>query len=79
MSRLTISLNDEIHLALKEAAVHQRRSIASLIEESLIFRGIKSPKTARNLVQQVRERSELSADTAMDIALAEVSTVRNNN
>ena len=42
MSRLTITLNDTIHQALKEAALHQRRPIGKIIEESLILRGIKT-------------------------------------
>jgi predicted transcriptional regulator len=40
MSRLTITLDDDLHRALKETAVRQGRSIASIIEESLRLRGI---------------------------------------
>ena len=35
MPRLTISLADRTHRALKEAAARQNRSMASIIEESL--------------------------------------------
>ena len=35
MSRLTISISDDMHRALKEAAVRQGRSIGSIIEEGL--------------------------------------------
>jgi len=41
MTRLTITLSDERHWALKEAALNRRKSIASLIEESPDFYGIK--------------------------------------
>ncbi len=41
MVRLTISLADRTHRALKEAAVRENRSMASIIEESLTLRGIQ--------------------------------------
>ena len=41
MGRLTISLDDEMHFALKETATRQGRSIGSIIEEGLRLRGIK--------------------------------------
>ena len=42
MTRLTITLSDERHWALKEAALNRRKSIASLIEESPDFYGLTS-------------------------------------
>ena len=39
MARLTISLADRTHRALREAAARQNRSMASIIEESLELRG----------------------------------------
>jgi uncharacterized ferritin-like protein (DUF455 family) len=39
VSRITISLGDEIYSVLKEMAARRRRSIASIIEESPRLRG----------------------------------------
>lgn len=41
MSRLTISLADRTHRALKETAARQNRSRGSIIEERLELRGIR--------------------------------------
>ena len=40
MARLTITLDDHLHQALKEAAARQGRTIGTIIEESLQLRGI---------------------------------------
>ena len=50
MTRLTITLADRTHRALKEAAVRQGRSMAAIIEESLEMRGIRPLDTAREIV-----------------------------
>ena len=50
MSRITITLDDDLHRALKETAARQGRSIGKIIEESLRLRGIKSVDDARRLV-----------------------------
>ncbi|MCF8061920.1 MAG: antitoxin VapB family protein [Deltaproteobacteria bacterium] len=50
MGRLTITLDDDVHRALKETAARQRRSIGRIIEESLELRGIRSEESARRLV-----------------------------
>ncbi len=78
MARLTISLSDEIHLALKETALRQNRSIGKLIEESLLFRGLKNIKTSQQLVSGARKRSVLSEDDAMSLALSEVRESRSS-
>ena len=39
MSRLSITLDDDLHRALKEIAARQGRSSASIIEERLRLRG----------------------------------------
>ncbi|WP_242475268.1 hypothetical protein [Thiohalocapsa halophila] len=54
MSRLTITLKAALHRALKETAARQKRSIASIIEESLRLRGIRDQASARSLVAQAR-------------------------
>ncbi len=56
MGRLTISLSDERHLALKEAAARQHKSIREIIENSLDYYGIKTKKSARDYVAMARRR-----------------------
>ena len=53
MARLTITLSDERHRALREAAVQRGKTIGQLIEESLQFYGIKSARSADELVAMV--------------------------
>ena len=78
MSRLTISLDDAMHQALKEAAARQGRSIGKIIEEGLILRGIKPVSTARDLVAKARLRSTIADEDAMNLAVDEVCAERKN-
>ena len=77
MPRLTITLSDDRHRALKEAAVRRRKSIAALIEESLEFYGIKSTATAAELVARSRARAALDEADALLLASEETQAVRN--
>lgn len=76
MSRLTITLDDDLHRALKETAARQGRSIASIIEESLRLRGIRDQASARTLVDQARQRAGLDTDRALDVAVEETRATR---
>jgi plasmid stability protein len=76
MSRLTITLDDSLHQALKEAAARQGRSIGKIIEEGLLLRGIKPMESARQLVAQARGKAGCSDDEAMQLAVEETRTVR---
>ncbi len=76
MHRLTISLSDERHRALKEAALKRRKSIAALIEESLDFYGIKTQEDAAVLVAKARNRAGLSQEKAVDVAVEETRAAR---
>ncbi|HUM02596.1 MAG TPA: CopG family transcriptional regulator [Thermoanaerobaculia bacterium] len=76
MARLTITLSDERHAALKEAAARRRRTIGLLIEESLEAYGIKTRRSAEKLVAAARRRSSLSEEQAMRLALRETRAVR---
>jgi predicted transcriptional regulator len=76
MSRLTITLDDNLHRALKETAVRQGRSIASIIEESLRLRGIRDQAGARDLVNQARERANLGEAEALELAAEETRSAR---
>lgn len=76
MSRLTVTLNDDLHRALKEIAARQGRSIASIIEESLRLRGIQDQASARVLVAQARKRAQLDPDAALELAVEETRAAR---
>jgi hypothetical protein len=76
MSRLTITLSDARHKALKEAAAQRGKTIGQLLEESLDFYGIKAREDARELVARARARNQLSEDQALAIADEEVRAVR---
>lgn len=76
MSRLTITLEDSLYQALKETAARQNRSIAKIVEESLMLRGIKPLDSARQLVAQARQRSSLSEQEALALATEETRAVR---
>jgi predicted transcriptional regulator len=76
MSRLTITLDDELHHALKETAARQGRSITSIIEESLRLRGIQGRASAQALVAQTRKRAQCDAEKALELAVAETQAAR---
>jgi predicted transcriptional regulator len=73
---MTITLSDDIHQALKEASIRQHRPIATIIEESLRFRGIKTQAHARDLVQTARARGDLNEENALSLAVEETRNVR---
>jgi hypothetical protein len=76
MARLTITLSDERHRALREAAVQRGKTIGQLIEESLELYGIKSERSAAALVAKARARSGLSEREALRLAVAETRAAR---
>jgi hypothetical protein len=76
MSRLTITLPDDLHRALKETAARRKVSIGELIAESLSFYGIKSTESARSLVARARRKAQLAEDDALRLAQREVRVVR---
>jgi hypothetical protein len=76
MGRLTITLSDERHMALKEAAARRQRTIGLLIEESLEAYGIKTRQSAGKLVAAARRRSTMTEAAAMRLALRETRAAR---
>ncbi len=76
MTRLTITVADQTHRALKEAAARQGRSMAAIIEESLEMRGIRPYESARELVLKARANSGLDSDRAMALAVEETGRHR---
>lgn len=76
MARLTITLDDTLHQALKEAAARQGRTIGTIIEESLELRGIKPMSSARELVARSKRVSNLTEAEAIELAVAETHAQR---
>lgn len=76
MARLTISLPDDLHRALKEAAARRERTIGDLVAESLAFYGIKSGESAREIIDRARERAGLPEDEALRISVEETRRLR---
>jgi hypothetical protein len=76
MPRITITLSNERYQALKEAATKRRKSLVTVIDESLDFYGIKSEQTAADLVAKARRNAGLGADEAMALAVEETQAER---
>jgi hypothetical protein len=76
MSRLTITLTDARHAALKQAAAQRNKTIGELVEESLEFYGIRTSSEALALVQRARERAALSESAAMALVVKETRLAR---
>ena len=76
MGRLTITLANDTHRALKEAAARQNRSMAAIIEERLELRGIQPYDTVRQIVAKARAHSGLDSGQAMTLALDETGQYR---
>lgn len=76
MARLTITLSDARHRALREAALRRGKTIGELIEESLEFYGIKSARAAEELVAKARARAGLTESEALRIAVRETRAAR---
>lgn len=76
MSRLTITLDDDLHRALKETAARQGRSIGKIIEESLILRGIKHMESAETIVARARENARCNEKDAIRLAVEETRAHR---
>lgn len=71
MTRLTITLDDALHQALREAAARQGRSIGKIIEEGLLLRGIKPMTSARDLVARARQQAGMDEADAIALAVEE--------
>lgn len=76
MARITITLSEEKHRAIKEAAARQGKTIGEIIDESLDFYGIKSVKSAAALVAKARQKACLTEDEARKLAVEETRAER---
>jgi len=78
MARLTITISDEVHQALKQAALRQGKSMGRIIEESLEEMGIETDESAAAVVARARELSAMSEDEAIELATRETKLQRNS-
>jgi hypothetical protein len=78
MARLTITLPEDRHRALKETAARTGKTIGDLIVESIDFYGIKTRSDATALVAEARERSGLSEQEALELAVEETRLQRSS-
>jgi hypothetical protein len=74
MARLTITISDDRHRALKETAARRGLTIGALIEESLDRAGVKTAETALAILDAARGHSAkirpvLSEEEAMELAV----------
>ena len=76
MSRLTISLPDDIHQALREAAARRGTAIGSIVAESLAAYGIKTRASALELVRRAQAQAGLDEAQATGLAVAETRADR---
>jgi hypothetical protein len=76
MPRLTITLSEQRHMALKERAARTSKSIGLIIEESLENYGVKTMDSAADLVSRARRNANLNDDEALSLANHEVRAVR---
>lgn len=76
MSRITISITDERHKALKAAAARRGKTIGELVEEGLEAVGIKPESTVAELLAKARARSRLSLAAAERLAVEETRKAR---
>ncbi|HET6725433.1 MAG TPA: ribbon-helix-helix protein, CopG family [Gammaproteobacteria bacterium] len=76
-SRITITLPEERHRALKAAAARRGKTIGQLVEESLDAYGIKPETAVAELLGRARARSRLSAAEADKLAVEETRKARN--
>ncbi len=76
MARLTITLSETRHRALKEAAVRRGMTIGEVVEESLELAGVKSHAEARELVARARERAAMAEGEALELATCETRRAR---
>ena len=76
MARLTITLPDNLHRALKESAARRGKTIGELVCESLEHYGIKTSADALEIVARARAQAGLSASEADSLAVSEVREER---
>jgi len=75
-TRFTVTLPAARYAALKETAARQGKTMAEIVNESLELYGVKSKAAAQELVARARQRADMTADEAMQLALRETRAHR---
>lgn len=76
VSRLTITLPEDLHRALKEAAARRGVGMSEIIGESLRLYGIKPREAAEALVARARAASRMTDEAALELAAEETRKAR---
>jgi hypothetical protein len=76
VARVTITLPDEVHQALKEASAVRGKTIGDLVAESVVSYGIKPREAAEKLVARARKRAGLAEQRALELARRETRAAR---
>ena len=76
MARMTITISDERHRALKEAAARRGTTVGRLVEASLDSYGIKTGAEAALLVARAREHAKMDEADALDLSTRETRKAR---
>ena len=76
MARLTITISDERHRALKEAAARRGMTVGRLVEASLDYYGIKTGDEAAALVARARGLAGMEEEAAIDLSVRETRKER---
>ncbi len=76
MARLTITLSDARHRALKEAAARRGLTIGQIIDASLELYGVNTAQAVEALVARARRTADLVEADALALAITETRAVR---
>ena len=76
MSRQTITLSDEVWIALKETSIKRKKPVGQIIEESLRAYGIKTRANALELLRMAQKRSNLAEEEALALSIEETRKTR---
>lgn len=76
MPRTTINLSDERYRALKQAAARRGQTITEIVDQALELAGVNTREPVMEMLREAGRRSGLSADEAMELALRETRTYR---
>ncbi|MFH1178022.1 MAG: CopG family transcriptional regulator [Acidobacteriota bacterium] len=76
MARLTITLAEDRHRALKQAAARRGRTLGELIDEALDVYGIKSEDEAIALIAKAHRMAQMREQEAEKLAVSETRAVR---
>lgn len=76
MARLTVTLPDDLHRALREAAARRGITLGSIVVEGLGALGLKSREDALVLLERARHHSDLTEKDAAELAVRETRAVR---